>query len=152
MYIYTVSRYIGVNDYTKRWIDANEYCIDTYGTSLATLTSYDDILDAVWAGKEAGFFDENADSSPYGDRFFVGLNDIDENGIWSYIEENSNSNYTFNPNFSGGEYCSEIIWQSEYKVTNDIGCSDAIRTRYFVCNSNSNINSNNTEATLEPSM
>ena len=115
--------YIGTN-FSANWTTANSFCTTQYGTTLATITS-----DAEQNTAYDAFFTA-IPSTPdtWSDRFFIGLNDIDDDDIWTWID-GSNSTYRSIFELSGDGNCAEYITSED--VWNDLSCSS---TRYFVCN------------------
>ena len=124
----TSRRYIG-STFDTDYDSANQYCQDTYGTTLATITNAEEnaaVKAAGLAGTAAG------DGSGNTDRFFIGLNDQNEDGSWTWID-GSDSCYRYTFAVSGDGYCSEYITDAGGYADhwNDLGCW---QTRYFVCN------------------
>ena len=110
--------------FTLNWTDANKYCATNYGTSLATITSDSENSEAYAAGLAAS----NGDA----DRFFIGLNDINDDSIWTWID-GSTSSYRYTFGISGDGNCAEYIIDTNGNAWNDLSCSSF---RYFVCNFN----------------
>lgn len=118
--------YIG-STFATNWTAANDYCMSTYGTTLATITSADENDDVISAGV-AGY-DAGDESGPYGDRFFIGFNDIDNDSTWTWID-GSTSSYRYTLEIGGDGNCAEYIENDKW---NDLSCGSE---RYFVCNYN----------------
>ena len=124
-------QYVGVSR-SLNWSDAESYCLDTFGTHLATITSDNENRDVRSAGTEAGI----ATSS----RLWFGFNDLDVEGTWKWTD-GTNANYTNwspnNPNnFGSGQHCSSMYpltsAQSSYNTTwDDNFCYSGYP---FVCN------------------
>ena len=57
---------------TKNWADANTYCEETYGTTLATMKNDNDAALVLQAKYD------------YGRSIWVGLNDLNVEGTWEW--------------------------------------------------------------------
>ena len=119
------NKYIGVNDRSLTWTEANNYC-SNLGTRLATITSYDDMIEALTVADDTGFYKSSLT------RFFVGyyydLNDLE----WKWSDGNTGS-FPYNFVESGSSrYCSQVYWQDNgEQYLNAVKCSV---TGYFLCN------------------
>ena len=109
--------------------NAESYCLSTYGTHLATIESSTDNTNVQNAATDVGISD---------DKVWIGYNDIDNEGIWMWINDGINDTIdnTFTnwhddePNNSGlGEDCAQQIVDSG--LWNDDSCS---KPHTFVCN------------------
>eukprot|EP01083_Nonionella_stella_P138209 420593_1 len=57
----------------KSWSDANKYCIDNYGTTLATFHNENDAQDLTKIVQNG---------------YWVGLSDISTQGVWRWVDSN----------------------------------------------------------------
>ena len=117
-------KYVGIR-MAKNWNDANQYCKDSYGTTLATITNSNENIYVRNAVLHAGMAS--------GDDVWIGYHDISSEGSFSWTD-GASSGYTKwssgEPNNSGNnEDCVES-WSSDGNW-NDLTCSSS---RYFVCN------------------
>eukprot|EP01084_Bolivina_argentea_P182145 314516_1 len=123
---FTQRLYIAVADDTGRnWHVANQYCLDTFGTTLATIENTVDAQSALNATLES--------NSP-GSTFWIGLNDIENEDHWIYVDGfncggNCKTLTAWNdgePNDIGGEDCGCIYGDQSARTANnminDIGC------------------------------
>ena len=106
------------------WTSAESYCESTYGTHLATISSSIDNTYAQIAATNAGI----------NTHIWIGYNDIDSEGSFTWIDGSGEGNYTNwntgEPNNDGsGEDCTEMYFSS--LLWNDKSCDV---TRNFVCN------------------
>jgi len=125
----TTERFVAVSQ-GKNWADAQAHCESTYGTNLATAQDDDEYSQLV------AMYGELQD-------FWVGLNDLEEEGIWGWKSgyECSNGNCddltwwheeTAEPNNAGDEDCAVVhLWgdTAEYEFA-DRACWDTVK---FVC-------------------
>eukprot|EP01084_Bolivina_argentea_P291736 501423_1 len=126
-----VNKYIKVTSATLSWTDANTYCIDNYGTELATI--YDEIsakrLFNLWAN---------------GPHMWVGLNDRSNEGVFVYPDGYDCDQYDNNgcngywisgqpDNFQNNEHCSHLrVALAVYpNMLNDAACGNQYN---FICN------------------
>ena len=133
LFLFLVTASYGYRTYIKpniklNWQNASEYCINTYGTSLATISNE---IESVQA--EGACLASNYD--PIG--CWIGFNDISQTGQWTWI---SGAIVTFTDwgnrlpdNHQNNEYCAHI-W-SERFFWNDIDCP---RFLYFLCDAPTN--------------
>ena len=117
--------YIAVNEY-KTWSDAHAYCIGVYGTSLATIRSSTE-NDIVVSIGYASFGTQTL--------FWIGLNDIDDDGNYEWIDGTGDASTIYTkwdsgqPDTSGSsKNCVEML--SSQNWNNNV-CS---LTRPFICN------------------
>ena len=120
--------YNGVN-ISMNYSNADEYCVTTYGTHLATITSSIDNQYALIAATDAKIIPDN--------KFWIGYNDIKNEGNFTWIDGTINTNYT---NWKDGEPSANAGNSSENTdCTNvdtngkwyNINCS---QTNGFICN------------------
>ena len=133
LFLVTTSYAYGYRTYIKpniklNWQKASEYCINTYGASLATISNE---IESVHA--EGACLATNYD--PIG--CWIGLYDISQTGQWTWI---SGAGVTFTDwgsgepnNVNGNEYCTHIY--SNYSTWNDIGCGVFL---HFLCDATTN--------------
>ena len=123
--------YIGVN-MSLNWSEAENYCLDTFGTHLATITSENENGKLRMARTEAGI----ATSS----RLWFGFNDLDSEGTWEWTDGTDVSCTNWCPgkpnDGSSGQDCSSMYpstsIQSSYNTTwDDNFCYNEYP---FVCN------------------
>ena len=76
LHIHSISSLVVVPN-EMNWTEANRYCADTYGTQLATITN-DSETNYLFAATQS-----------YGTKIWIGLNDIDEHGIWKWTSGHS---------------------------------------------------------------
>ena len=116
------------------WADADEYCLDTFGDHLATITSDDENLDVRMAGTEAGISTSG--------RLWFGFNDIDVEGTWEWADGTDVSYLNWSPgnpnDANSGQDCSSMYpitsTSNGYNITwDDNFCDDEYP---FVCNYN----------------
>eukprot|EP01084_Bolivina_argentea_P037140 68656_1 len=133
--VYRVHSYHVVTDQALvNWYTANQYCLDNYGTNLATINTDADaqtLIDLV------GSFTDR--------RFWIGINDLDTSGTWIYADGYDcggnciSSKYWNTGEPSGGsEHCGTIIQSSTRTITallNDIPCTFTTSTLHIICNS-----------------
>ena len=127
-YIYTTNNYTSNNKYvlissTKNWFDANDYCKQVHGTSLATITSDADLSIAYIMSRQITDLNEG---------LWIGYNDLNIEGKWSWID-GSVSNYNYSGfNQTGNGDCVEIIETTNNElIWTDSQCSN---NRSFICN------------------
>ena len=115
--------YYGVN-ITMTFADANAYCISTYNSHLATITSASDNRNGLIAAIIAGIAPDNT--------FWIGFNDIENEGTFSWIDSTTDNNYTNwndgEPNNSGNNQ--DCVIMTSTGLWNDHICANASR---FVC-------------------
>ena len=112
------------------WANAESYCLSTYGTHLATITSSTDYIKFRSAATAAGI--------SVTDSVWFGMNDIDSEGMWVWADANStftqNSSYTNwdsgepNNGAGSGQDCGQVYSSGHW---DDVQCDVSIR---FVCN------------------
>ena len=111
------------------WTSAESYCQSTYGRHLATISSSIDNTYARIAATDAGVSE--------GDALWIGYNDIDSEGNFTWIDGSGEGNYTNwktgEPNNQGTEDCAQMFGSG---LWNDRGCD---YTRKIVCNAPGNI-------------
>ena len=132
----TVGDFIGVNCFdAPDWYEASEYCENTIGTSLATITSSSDNTNAVNAAISAGI-----PNDPSG-LVWIGLTDEITEGEWlfddGYTPFGANSYSAWAPNQpdnwigTGGEDCVHLYLNAF--LWNDLVCTSS-QVIGFVCN------------------
>jgi hypothetical protein len=141
----STSQYIAENIPGYTWHQANLYCLQEHGTTLANILSEDDNNAAIVAAIEA-----DIDTSTFS--VWIGLNDIlskDDPSVWLYPDGETTSYYDWNNNepsiSSDGEDCVHISWYDasgendpltgleSYYAWNDLLCSKTSLTG-FICN------------------
>ena len=135
------SGYYGIyTEIAKNWSDSEQYCIDTYGTHLASIhneTENNKAWESV-AINENGYI-----------KAWIGFTDSAEEGIFQW-SDGSDNNFTMwntgEPNDIGGEDCVQFYLGNQW---NDDGCSEKVN--YFICNYNYNYNIASAAPTVEPS-
>ena len=125
-------QYIG-STFATSWYSANDYCLEHYNSTLATIRNEDEDS-AVHAAGIAGV-EASTETGYNTDRFYIGLNDIDDDNSWTWID-GTISSYTYNFIISGDGNCAERMYDQDQ--WNDLSCSE--HERYFVCNLNENSN------------
>eukprot|EP01084_Bolivina_argentea_P286275 491070_1 len=92
----TKRSYIAVNDVTERnWTVANQYCLDTFGTTLATIENAEDAQIALAATDESKSAALN---------FWIGLNDIANESQWVNVDgSNCGGNCIFLDSWMNGQ-------------------------------------------------
>ena len=117
-------RYIIVTDTSLGWSDANNYCLNNYGTTLATIANYDSIIST--SNARNGFNTGNND-------LWIGLNDINNENTFTWIDGNTNNYFNWasgEPNNDGDQDCGKIYssgtWDDDY-------CNSGL-TKQFFCN------------------
>ena len=83
----TCTSFTGVNDASKSWSEANEYCASKFGTSLGTIRSEYSMILALLALKDVNVDASNA-------KFWIGLNNINNDNSYSWID-GSNNDYIY---------------------------------------------------------
>ena len=77
MYIHTAQSTFVVVPNEMKWAEANQYCADTYGTQLATISN-DSQANNLFTATQSN-----------GNTIWIGLNDINEEGIWKWTSGHS---------------------------------------------------------------
>ena len=124
-----IGGYIGIEkrrNLTITWNEADEYCLDTYGTHLASIHSETDNNNAFMT----------LDTSEWA---WIGLTDVICENLFLW-NDGSPVDYTNwesissnEPNNLGNEDCSHIWKQGTW---NDLKCDDNTRVSRFICNLN----------------
>ena len=123
--------YVGINFYNNlggvyyTWDDAEEYCINTHGTHLASILDETQREEAMTIRDAFGYCLSLA----------ISLNDKNNEGIWEWIDGNTFSySYWRSGQPDGDCNCGEIRayegWEDNW---NDVGCSYAY-FKAFLCN------------------
>ena len=126
-FVCNAPQYIAVR--TKlNWNDANAYCEETLGTTLATIRRYIYIYAAIGVGIPY----DNGNYHNIENRLYVGINDRDTEGTFKFIDGSSLTYTNWHPgqpnNAYGGQDCGELLGTDKWQ---DGDCEDE---RYFVCN------------------
>ena len=107
--------------------NADSYCQSTYGTHLATITSSIDNEYALIAATNA--------KKTSGNKFWIGYNDIENEGNFTWIDGTINTNYTnlkdsepSEANNGENKDCANMETNGEWKDT------DCAETKTFICN------------------
>eukprot|EP01084_Bolivina_argentea_P045582 83911_1 len=114
------------------WREANQFCIDKYGATLATITSKEDRLNAQATLQASKIDDHGA---------FIGLNDRKTSGKWTWIDGTDCSYapngdcindpfWKYNEPNSKHERC--VVFHIELALYNDYLCGNP---RATLCNS-----------------
>eukprot|EP01084_Bolivina_argentea_P007111 13391_1 len=128
------TKYVAITHKHLTWYRARTYCQTVYSSELATIVSFED---------ESELIDVISISPPQQPMYWIGLNDIDKEGIWQFSDGKSCNDYCWDlwsldqPNndvaiSTRGEDCAVASVINNTLSFNDIDCTN-LETA-FICN------------------